>query len=139
MGRMSFKHLKKSAELKSENKTEPTISKTTTAGRKSNSLSDSALGKDPAILVEPRDADKNYYSPIVPFSIRGDCLSSQQKKEAPLMESGYCYGCVNFSVDAPGTAHEMGWCRRYDKEGKLHFKRILSDILIRQCKRRSIT
>ena len=49
---------------------------------------------------------------------------------ALLMESKFCYGCEAFSIDAPDTDKEVGWCARaLDVEGKkprfsFEFKRI---------------
>ncbi len=64
-------------------------------------------------------------------------VESQKKPVTPisqkLMESGYCYGCYNFSVTAPDTDLEMGFCRRIDKDGKISFKVIQTTTLIRQC------
>jgi len=82
-----------------------------------------------SIKVDSFDYDRAYFSPI----------SVKDRKtfdpENSLMVTGFCYGCLRFSVEAPGTKNEMGWCKRRDrKTGKTIFKRILSDVLIRQCK-----
>jgi hypothetical protein len=55
------------------------------------------------------------------------------KKSNLLMESKYCYGCYNFSVAAPGTDLEMGFCRRINKDNKISFKVIQKTTMIRQC------
>jgi len=55
------------------------------------------------------------------------------KQTDPLMGSGYCYGCIFFSVDAPKTAREMAWCQRISETGEMSFRRIPSTAKIKQC------
>jgi hypothetical protein len=55
-----------------------------------------------------------------------------------IMESGYCYGCVKFQVDAPRTPEEVGWCQRTlddDDEYEYEFRMIPIAAMIRQCPR----
>ncbi len=53
-----------------------------------------------------------------------------------IIESKHCYGCEMFSVDAPGTEKEVGWCMRKvlgKSEHKWEHKRIPVTALVRQC------
>lgn len=83
------------------------------------------------ILVDSFDNDGAYFSPVQIVE------KSKLSSNSSLMVTGFCYGCLRFSVTAPGTKLEMGFCKRVNKKtGETIFKRILSDISIRQCKRR---
>jgi len=80
------------------------------------------------ITVKPFDGDDSYFSPVN--------MAKDFHPNDSLMESGYCYGCINFVVDAPGTLQEIGWCKRIDENGAMGFRRILSTVKVRQCKGR---
>jgi len=80
------------------------------------------------IIVKPLDGDSTYFSPVN--------LAKDFQPNDSIMESGYCYGCINFVIDAPGTLQEIGWCKRIDENGAMSFKRILSTVKVRQCKGR---
>ena len=78
------------------------------------------------ITVKPFDGDDSYFSPVN--------MAKDFHPNDSLMESGYCYGCINFVIDAPGTLQEIGWCKRIDENGAMGFRRILSTVKVRQCK-----
>lgn len=49
-------------------------------------------------------------------------------------ESRFCYGCLQFTVDAPETENQACWCYRGEsKEGVATFKLIGDKIKVRQC------
>jgi len=50
-----------------------------------------------------------------------------------LLESKYCYGCLRFSVDAPDTPQERGWCMRDDANGGYAFFAIKKAHKVKQC------
>lgn len=55
-----------------------------------------------------------------------------------LMASRFCYGCIHFSVDSPGTDKEVGFClRELPPEAMFthEWKVIRPQTLIRQCPR----
>jgi len=60
----------------------------------------------------------------------------QEHSTAKLIESRYCYGCLDFSVDYPETSIAMHWCRRWHPDGTCSFKRIFPEYLVRDCKGR---
>lgn len=60
-----------------------------------------------------------------------------QTSVAGLIESRFCYGCLNFSVDYPETSEAMHWCLRYESDG-IRYKRILPEFIIRQCPGKNI-
>lgn len=78
------------------------------------------------ITVQPFDNDSEYFSPVKKE------LKEFSRTDS-LLVSGFCYGCINFFVDAPGTKLEMGWCKRIDGNSKIIYKRIRATTLIRQC------
>ncbi len=54
----------------------------------------------------------------------------------PILISRFCYGCVQFSVDAPMTEKERAYCLRKGENGddyEFIFKRIKPSIVIGQC------
>ena len=57
---------------------------------------------------------------------------AEPKSTCTLFESGFCYGCLRFSIDRVGTSQEMRWCRRDEPDGII-FKRISKNVLVRQC------
>jgi len=83
-------------------------------------------------LVVPNEAvllheDINNIRPE-PATTKRDGISSSM-----LMESKFCYGCTSFSVDAPETLNEAGWCMRKMADGGNEFKRVPNHAMVRQC------
>ena len=63
-----------------------------------------------------------------------DLPSRKRDPHLLIMESKFCYGCEAFSMDAPDTEKEVGWCKRETKnKNEWEFKRIPVTALIRQC------
>lgn len=57
-------------------------------------------------------------------------------REDGLIETRYCYGCAQFSVDQPFCEDEVGWCVRQNGEnggGGYSMKRIFSKHRVEQC------
>jgi len=55
---------------------------------------------------------------------------------ASILATRFCYGCIQFSVDAPMSERERAYCLRKGLKGEDYefiFKRIKSTIAIRQC------
>ena len=55
------------------------------------------------------------------------------KKTDSIENSEWCYGCVNFSVDAPKTKKQAMWCGRPLEGQRWEFRRILASHVISQC------
>jgi len=69
----------------------------------------------------------------VDFATKPTIITKPITRTDSLMGSKYCYGCINFSVSAPETKIEMGWCQQYDDDDKIIFKRIKEDITVSKC------
>ena len=55
------------------------------------------------------------------------------KQTDSIEKSGWCYGCVNFSVDAPKTEKQAMWCGRPLEGQRWEFKRVLGSYVVAQC------
>jgi len=61
----------------------------------------------------------------------------EPKKFSPvdgILLTGWCWGCLWYSVDAPGSEKEAHWCGYHKtKDGGFEFKRIVEAVRIKQC------
>lgn len=54
---------------------------------------------------------------------------------AKLVESKFCYGCLDFSVDFPNTEKQKCYCRRVISNKEVLWKVISDDVLVGQCQK----
>ncbi len=60
-------------------------------------------------------------------------IETRYHKNDLLIASGFCYSCTRFSIDAPHTPTEKGWCMRNDDEGGHAFFAINPEHQVGQC------
>lgn len=93
--------------------------------------------KKGAPSVEAKKEVKNESERIYPEMFFKVDFTERPNNNSKLINSRFCYGCHNFSIDSPGTPEESGWCKRdkQEKNGLIYYDwlPIRANTLVKQC------
>lgn len=77
--------------------------------------------------IKPPKIEKSVLQPT------NDLNSKKFSMNDKIVESRFCYGCSQFSVDRPDTPTQKMFCKRSETDGSILFKFIKPNVMVKQC------